>query len=197
MTALIIGSPRTPLIIGSPRTAGPQPRDVLWLVRPSCHAAQQAAHPAAQRDGRLAPRGERHALVEDAKAPRLDLSEQREVDAAHDLRGHERARVGRGKGRPRRRVLLARARGLGGHEADEGIAVAAGPQVFRTHAEGPEILLWNVDAAAARVGADVADDVGELQRQAEADRVVAGAWVGVAEDLDAAEPHRRGHAIAV
>src|SRR6267378_3695962 len=151
----------TALIIGSPRTAGPQPRDVLWLVRPSCHAAQQAAHPAAQRDGRLAPRGQRHALVEDAKAPRLDLSEQREVDAAHDLRGHERARVGHGKRRPRLLVVLARARGLGGHEAYEGVAVAADLEILRAHAESPKLLLRDVDPAVAGVGADVADDVGE------------------------------------
>src|SRR5207244_1626337 len=45
--------------------------------------------------------------------------------------------------------------------------------------------------------ADVAHDVGELQRLAEVDRVLPRARIGVAEDLDAAEPHGRGYAIAV
>src|SRR2546425_393410 len=168
----------TALIIGSPWTAGPQPREIRMAARPSRDPAQQTAHPAAQRDGRLAPRGQRHARVEDTEAPRLDLLEQREVDAAHDLRRHERARVGRGKRRPRPGVVLARARGLGGHEAYEGVAVAADLEILRAHPGGPEILLRDVDPAAAGIGADVADDVGELQRHAEAHRVLARARVG-------------------
>src|SRR2546422_635801 len=187
----------TALIIGSPRTAGPQPREIRMAARPSRDPAQQTAHPAAQRDGRLAPRGQRNALVEDTEAPRLDLLEQREVDAPHDPRRHERARVGRGKRRPRPGVVLARARGLGGHEAYEGLAVAADLEILRAHPGGPEVLLRDVDPAAAGIGADVADDVGELQRHAEAHRVLVRARVGVAEDLDAAQAHGRGHAVAV
>src|SRR5216117_3742896 len=89
------------------------------------------------------------------------------------------------------------ARGLGGHEAYEGVAVAADLEILRAHPGGPEVLLRDVDPAAAGIGADVADDVGELQRHAEAHRVLARARVGVAEDLDAAQAHGRGHAVAV
>ena len=44
---------------------------------------------------------------------------------------------------------------------------------------------------------DVAQDVGELERQPQLDRVVARARVVVAEDLDRGEPDRRGDALAV
>ncbi len=94
-------------------------------------------------------------------------------------------------------VVLVGARRLEGHELDEPGRVPALRQIVRGHAEAPQVLLREVDAPDARVHLDVAQDVGDLERDAQVHRVLARPRVRVAEDLDAAEPHRGGHAIAV
>ena len=54
-----------------------------------------------------------------------------------------------------------------------------------------------INAPALGVGADVPQDVGQLEGLAEVDRVVAAGRVAVAEDLDAQQADDRGDAIAV
>jgi hypothetical protein len=83
------------------------------------------------------------------------------------------------------------------HELDELLGVPSGLQILDGHAELPQILLRQVDPAAARVGADVANDVRQLERRAQVDRVLARPRIGVAKDLDAAEADGRGHPIAI
>ena len=99
--------------------------------------------------------------------------------------------------RPRALVVLVGARCLEGHELDEPGRVPALRQVLGGHAEAPQVGLREVDAPDARVHLDVSKDVGDLERDAQVHRVLARPRVRVAEDLDAAEPHRGGHAIAV
>src|SRR2546425_9235596 len=71
------------------------------------------------------------------------------------------------------------------------------PQILRGHAELPEILLRHVDTPGAGVGTDVPDDVRDLERGAELDRVLSRARIRITEDLDAAQADRRGDAITV
>ena len=54
-----------------------------------------------------------------------------------------------------------------------------------------------VDAPAPRVFADVADDVGELQRQTELVRVQGGRGLGLAKDVGRHFAHHAGHQMAV
>ena len=64
-------------------------------------------------------------------------------------------------------------------------------------AEALEVLEREVEAVAGGVACDVAQDVRELQREAELDGVLARARVLVAEDLDRGEAHRGGDPLAV
>src|SRR5207247_6086710 len=92
---------------------------------------------------------------------------------------------------------LPRAYRLVGHQAHERLGVTSPLQIVDGDAERPEVFLRHIHAPGPGVGADVADDVRELECLAQLDRVLARAGVGVAEDLDAAEPDRRGDAVAV
>jgi hypothetical protein len=83
------------------------------------------------------------------------------------------------------------------HELDELLGVPSGLQILDGHAELPQILLRQVDSPVARVGADVANDIRQLERRAQVNRVLARTRIGVAEDLDAAEADGRGHPIAI
>ncbi len=69
-----------------------------------------------------------------------------------------------------------------------------GTQVVLGAAEALQILDRDVHAAALEIGRHVADDIRQLQRDAEIDRVVAGLQIAISEDLDADEAHGRRHA---
>ena len=56
------------------------------------------------------------------------------------------------------------------------------------HAELLQFIQRQVDAAAPRIFADVADDVGELEGDAQVVRVLQGLAVGVAENLGGSRP---------
>src|SRR5438876_774359 len=202
-------------------TDSPRPSDGLWLARPrrsqtrlgrrtACGSHDHADHAASVRAARpslaatqqrsaieLLRNQHRDALTEHTEPSRLDLVEQGEVDPPHDLGRHERARVGRGKVLPCDPVELPRAYRLVGHQAHERLGVTSPLQIVDGDAERPEVFLRHIHAPGPGVGADVADDVRELECLAQLDRVLARAGVGVAEDLDAAEPDRRGDAVAV
>ena len=73
----------------------------------------------------------------------------------------------------------------------------AGGEVVDRAAERAQIFEWQVDAAAGEVVLDVAENVRELQRDAEIQGVGAGAFVAAAEDPDADQADRRRDAPAV
>src|SRR3989442_630640 len=188
----------------TPITDSPRPSDGLRLARPRRSrgerpggAPEPGGNPAAERDRELLRNRHRDALTEHTEPSRLDLVEQGEVDPPHDLGRHERARVGRGKALPCDPVELPRAYRLVGHQAHERLGVTSPLQIVDGDAERPEVFLRHIHAPGPGVGADVADDVRELECLAQLDRVLARAGVRVAEDLDAAEPDRRGDAVAV
>ena len=73
----------------------------------------------------------------------------------------------------------------------------AGGQVGHRAAGGREIVERHVHAAARQIVLDVADDVGELQRDAEIQRVVARLRIAAAEDPDTDQADRRRDAVAI
>ena len=60
-----------------------------------------------------------------------------------------------------------------------------------------QFVLREIDAAAARILADIADDVGELERDSEVARVPSGIGVHVAEDFRSHQADDAGHAMAI
>ena len=63
--------------------------------------------------------------------------------------------------------------------------------------EAFQLFERQINSPARGVGAHVTQDVGELERFAEPDRVVATTRVAVAEDFDAEPSHHRRHAVAI
>ena len=65
------------------------------------------------------------------------------------------------------------------------------------NAEARQFILGQVDPATTRVLADIANDVGELERDAEVTRVAFGRGRLVAEDARGEQAHDAGDAMAV
>jgi len=70
-------------------------------------------------------------------------------------------------------------------------------KVGRRNAKSREVFLGNIDAAECRVFVHVADDVGELERQAQLFREIQCARVPETENMRAGEADRAGHSITV
>src|SRR5687767_4059223 len=79
----------------------------------------------------------------------------------------------------------------------DGVGDAAGAQRLLGDAESCQILLRQIDSAALEIDPDVANDVGDLQREAEVEGVFSRSRVAAAEDLDADQPNRGRHAAAI
>ena len=82
-----------------------------------------------------------------------------------------RLRSTRGKLRERAVVPLARARDLERHQVAEAAGRIAAQDLRGRHAKARKVVLRQVDAPAARVLADVAHDVGQLEGDAQVVRV--------------------------
>ena len=74
---------------------------------------------------------------------------------------------------------------------------SARSSVRRCDAEALQVLLREVDASAARILADVADDVGQLECDAQVARIAPGRRIGVTEDLGRHETHDTCDAVAI
>ena len=112
--------------------------------------------------------GPRHAnhLREHVVAAALDAAEDLLVDRAHDLGGDEPARVGT-RQRPRRALkVLARPRDLERQQRAHRSVTTPRRRSSSVQPKRAQILLRQVDAAALQIDADVAHDVGQLQRDA-------------------------------
>src|SRR6516165_5948682 len=142
-------------------------------------------------------RRERDALVEDAIAVALDLVEQAPVDRCHDEPWTLRAPIAPRQLSQRLCVPDAGARHLVRHQRSESGRDAALEHVSGRHAEALELVLRKIDAAAARIFANVADDVGELKGDAEVARIVAGCWIAVAEDFRREEADHARDVVAI
>ena len=99
--------------------------------------------------------------------------------------------------------VAARAGDLEAHERAVPVVQHAVLEVFLCVAEPSHVLERQVDAPAQAVLAHVAQDVGELQRDAQRQRGVGGgaqpppAWLVGADDGQGHQPHRARHAVAV
>src|SRR6266568_1745920 len=87
--------------------------------------------------------------------------------------------------------------GLELHQPGEVLGVAPVQDVRGGDLELPELVHREIDAALARVFAHVADDVGELEREAEPLGVVERPWIAVAEDRRRERADHARHAMAV
>src|SRR5262249_60343617 len=141
---------------------------------------------------------------EDVVVGGLDAAEDAPVDRAHDARGDEPARVGARQRGVRAAVVVARALRLEREQLFHGgrpHAVARvnrfGAEIAFMAAEPREVLEWNVHAPAFEIAGHVAQDVRQLQGDAEVDRILTRARVPAAEDLHAHEADRGRHANAV
>src|ERR1700694_666802 len=118
-------------------------------------------------DPALPQRSEGHALIEDLIAVAANLLQQRAIDRGHD---EARALAGAVFGSELRVgevVVRERPFRLERHEPLERLAAAPRERVFGRETEPRELVLGQVDPVALRVLADVADDVGELERNPE------------------------------
>ena len=149
-------------------------------------------------DAELVEDGEADPFAEDAFGVAGDLFQEGVVDRGHREEGGAGlaldARVQRGG-------FLVEAFGAGdleSHEVDEGLAAGAGEDVLLTEAVGGEVFAGEVGAAGLGVLAEVAEDVGELERDAALDRQGLGLGAaGEAPDVDARDADDAGDAVAV
>src|SRR6185436_11335199 len=118
-------------------------------------------------------------------------------DAAHDLRRDKASRIGARQLRRGAAIVLARAIAFEAQKSPHALSHRTSTQVVFRHTKSREIFSGQIDSTAPQINADVANDVRQLQRHAEASRVVAACDVGVAEDLEADETDGRCDAPAV
>jgi hypothetical protein len=90
-----------------------------------------------------------------------------------------------------------RALGLKAHEGGESGRNTALQDFVRLHVKLLQLADGQVDAAAHGVFAHVADDVGELESQAQLVRVFGGARVGLAKDARRHLAHDARHQVAI
>src|SRR5262245_79510 len=153
--------------------------------------------PGSERESHVLIAWQGDALVEDVEAARLDACQQPLVDEPHGFRGRERTAILGREGPARAQVVGASPTALERHQRAHSWGVAAGEELLLVAAEVPQILERQVDAAAGAVLAHVAQDVGELERDAEVVRIVHGGGMPAAEDLDAQEADGGGDQVAV
>src|SRR5688572_2393403 len=158
---------------------------------------QLGPRPDGERDSRAHELRHANHFAKDVVAALLDALEDLEVDTAHDLRRHQPAGLvvrhrlcGDGEELPRALAFVRQQPAdLSGH--------AAGTQRVLGHAKPRQILPGQVDPIALEIDANVTNDVGHLQRQAEVVGVLARAGIAAAENLDADHSHRRRDATAI
>src|SRR5206468_7299823 len=148
-------------------------------------------------DPRLVQRRERDAAIEHTKTVAFDLGEQRAIHRGHHQARSLRAPITTGERCQRLRVTGSRALDLVRHELLERGRDLAPENIRVADAKPPQFILWQVDARALRVLADVADDVGELEGDAEVAGIGARGWVFVAEDLRRQQSDNAGDAMAI
>src|SRR5688500_13185699 len=175
-----------------------------WPVGRSCPGGtsepdrrQLGPRPDGERDSRAHELRHANHFGKDVVAALLDALEDLEVDTAHDFRRHQLAGLvvrhrlcGGGEELPRTLAFVRQQPAdLSGH--------AAGTQRVLGHAKPRQILPGQVDPIALEIDANVTNDVGHLQRQAEVVGVLARAGIAAAENLDADHSHRRRDATAI
>src|SRR5579862_2670289 len=154
-------------------------------------------HPGGDREPGLLRTREPDLRPEDVVVAEHDAAEELLVDEPHRLGRRERLAILLGEEEARAPVVLACARALERHHLAERLRAVTDEHVLLAAPEAAEVGARQVDATAARVLRDVAQDVRQLEREPELDRVLARRRALVAEDLDADEANRARNAVAV
>src|SRR6185436_5180710 len=160
---------------------------IAWPSSVACTAAAKPAQPPPTTATRLRPeltsvglplcagrhpeltqRRQRRALVQHLETVVFDLSQQRPVNVGHHQAGPLRLAIGLWQQRQRLVVGVLCALRLEAHQLRETLAVTprrlALQDLGGLDAEALHLVHRQVDAAAPGVVADIADDVGQLQR---------------------------------
>ncbi len=128
----------------------------------------------------------------------LDRAQQVVIDRAHDACRHEPPLVVARQRRSGFAIELPRPVDLERQQLADVFGHDAGPEIGLGASETLKILAWECTSRPrSQIGRHVADDIGQLQRDAEIDRVVARLQIAIAENLDADQPDGRRHAQAV
>ncbi|KAG0778344.1 hypothetical protein G6F22_011289 [Rhizopus arrhizus] len=127
----------------------------------------------------------------------FDLVKQRVIDGGHHQPRPLRPAVGFGQVAHRFAVKLAGTVGLELHQGVEAVRILAIQDVRGLDLELLHVIDGDVDAAAAGVVADVPDDVGHLERQAQLFGVDQRLGIAVAEDAGGQLAHDAGGLPAV
>ena len=143
---------------------------------------------------RLSRAPDAHAMAEDVVAAPLDRAQQLEINRPHDARRHEPSLVVARQRRLGFPIEAPRPLDLKGEQPLNLVGHHPGTQIVLGATEAPQILDRDVHAVALEIGRHVADDIRQLQRDAQIDRVIAGLQIAISEDLDADEAHGRRHA---
>ena len=149
------------------------------------------------RDERLHRTFDPHSPPEDVVTIPLDAAQRLEVHGPHDLGRHQPAAILVWPGQDGALIKIARACALERHQAAHRFGHDAFRQIVHVTAVRGKVLERQIHAASREVVGDVAQDVRELEGDAEVDGVIPGPVVPAAEDPDADETHRRGDAAAI
>ena len=127
----------------------------------------------------------------------LDPPQRLEVDGPHDLGRHQPPPI-LGRQRVLRALVeIARAAAFERYQLPDRFGDDPGGEVVHCTSMRPQVVERQVDAPPLEIGLDVAQDVGQLQRDAEVERVVGRPRAATAEDPEADHPDRRCHPAAV
>src|SRR3954467_13884736 len=166
------------------RTAALNPANPAPMTTTSgpLRSITSAPQPLPERDQRLARLRDASAGREHVVAAALDPLQGFEIDRAHDFGGDQALPIG---ARPRVDRPLIKFPRPAAPEFEQGPHRGrddAGGEIVDGAAAGGEIVERQVDAAALEIAPHIPQDVGQLQGDAEVQRVVAGALVAAAPD---------------
>src|SRR5262249_7109207 len=138
-----------------------------------------------------------NALAKHSKVERFDTREERAVSVSKEPERSAAFRIDEAKELGAFFVILPGAVGFEAEKLAEAKSGFAGAEIFGLEFVALEIFLRDVDAAERVVVVNVANDVGELEGEAESFGEVERALVGEAEDVRAGEADGTGDAIAI
>src|SRR5256712_4711312 len=156
-----------------------------------------AERPGAERHAELLEARDRDAALEHPELAAFDASQQPQIDGPHDLRSQEALPVGLGKESGRALKVPVGPRRLPPHESQEGRRALPLEELRLAVSARGDLVERHVDSPAQGVRLEVAEDVRELQGDAEVDGIVAAPYVAASEDRQADETDGRGDAAAV
>jgi len=153
-------------------------------------AAHGAAEPTRSHNLICGDRGpvSARALLEDPVIVAGDFVEQRAIDRSHHQAGALRAAVFGREDLERLVVAAPGTLGLEAHQAHEALGVIRVQNIRRRHSVFLQLVEGQIDAVFPRILADVADDVGELERESELFGVLPRPRVAVAENAGRRAP---------